>query len=127
MAWRRTETALFRKALGAVALWCLAWAVIGTVRHNAIPTYDARPGYREAMQACADDRLLASRSGELMTRRPTRLEMANCTESVRARYIAAETGEQRRASVTILVWALLPSLLLLLLAAFARPGGGRTD
>jgi hypothetical protein len=124
MAWRRTETALFRKALAAVALWCLAWAVIGYVRHNAIPTYDARPGYREAMQACADDRLLASRSGELVARRPTRREMASCTESTRAVFIAAETGEQRRASLNILAWALLPSLLLLLLAAFARPEGG---
>lgn len=123
MARWQTDRPVMRRALALVMVWLVLWVVLGYRRHVSIPSYDQRPGYREAMQACADDRLLASRSGELMARRPTRREMANCTESARARFIAAETGEQRRASVTILAWALLPSLLLLLLAAFSQEIG----
>ena len=119
MAQRRTETPLFRKALAAVALWLLAWATIGFLHHRAIPSFDQRAGYREAMQGCADDRLETSRSGALFSRPIGRLEMIDCTEQIRTRYLAAESADQRRVAVTTLAWALLPSLLLLLLAAFA--------
>jgi len=116
----RTDTPLFRKALALLALWCLLWAVIGYLNHRAVPPYDQRAGYRDAMQRCADDRLLASRDGQLMARRPNRREMAACTESARAGYLQAEAAEHRRVTLATLTLALLPSLLLLLLAAFAQ-------
>ena len=47
MARWRTETPLFRKALAAVALWCLLWAVLGYRNHQAVAPYDQRAGYRE--------------------------------------------------------------------------------
>jgi hypothetical protein len=119
MAQRRTDTLLFRKALAVVALWLLAWAVIGYFNHRAITSYDQRAGYREAMQGCADDRLETSRNGASTIRRPGRLEMIECTDTIRDRYMAAENDEQRRVAIRTLAWALLPSLLLLLLAAFA--------
>ncbi|HYD12357.1 MAG TPA: hypothetical protein VEC11_05885 [Allosphingosinicella sp.] len=119
----RTETPLFRRALALVALWCLLWAVLGWLSHRAIPTYDRRAGYAEAMQACADDRLLAAANGELLARRPNRREMFACTERTRGRFIAAESAQHRQVSVMVLAWALLPSLILVLLAAFAAEIG----
>jgi hypothetical protein len=114
----RTDTLLFRKALGFVALWCLLWAVIGYFSHRAVLPYELRAGYRESMQSCADDQLLSSPDGALTARRPGRLVMAACTENVRARYLSAEAGDQYRVSWSILAWALLPSLALLLFAGF---------
>ena len=119
MPQRRTETPLFRKAMAAVALWLLAWAAIGYLNHRAIQSFDQRAGYREAMQGCADDRLESTRSGALISRPISRLEMIACTEHIRARYLDAEAADQSRVAVTTLACALLPSLLLLLLAAFA--------
>ena len=115
----RTDTPLFRKALGAVALWCLLWAVLGYLNHRAIASYDQRAGYREAMERCADDQLLSSPNGDLTAHRPSAREMAACTGTVRARSQAAEADEQHRVTIATLARALLPSLLLLLLAAFA--------
>jgi hypothetical protein len=119
MAQRRTETPLFRKALAAVVLWLLAWATIGYLSHRAIRPFDQRAGYREAMQGCADDRLELSRNGNATFRPVGGLEMRDCTERIRARYLAAADGEQRQVAVSTLAWALLPSLVLLLLAALA--------
>lgn len=119
MAQRRTDTPLFRKALALVVLWLLAWATIGYLHHRAIQPYDQRAGYREAMQGCADDRLELARDGALISRPIGRLEMLDCTEHIRSRYLDAENAEQRQVAVATLAWALLPSLLLLLLAAFA--------
>ena len=119
-AMARTDTPLFRRALALVALWCLLWAVVGWLNHRAVPTYDQRPGYREAMQGCADNQILSSRAGEFTARRPGRWEMGACTGRVRSHYLAAESSEHRRVTIAVLVWALLPALLLLLLAAFAE-------
>jgi hypothetical protein len=119
MAQRRTETPLFRKALAAVVLWLLAWAAIGYLNHRAVQPFDQRAGYAGAMQECADDRLELSRDGASTFRPVSGLEMRACTEAIRTRYMAAETAEQRQVAVATLAWALLPSLLLLLLAAFA--------
>ena len=119
MAQRRTDSPLFRKASAVVALWLLLWAVIGYRNHAAVPSYDQRPGYREAMQSCADDRLEMSRNGASTFRRVGGLEMRACTDAIRTRYMAAERAEQRRVTIATLAWALLPSLILLLLAAFA--------
>lgn len=116
----RTETPLFRRALALVALWCLLWAVLGWLSHRAVPTYDQRPGYRESMQACADPQLLSSRSGEFTARLPGRREMGACTGRVRSHYLAAEAAQHRQVTLAILARALLPALLLLLLAAFAE-------
>lgn len=116
---KRTETALFRKALAVVALWLLAWAVIGYRNHRVVTPYDQRAGYRDLMERCADDRVDTSPGGVLTTRPPGRLEMAACTARVRVRYVQAEETDQRQVAVATLAWALLPSLLLLLLAAFA--------
>ena len=119
MAQRRTETPLFRSALAAVMVWLLAWAAIGYLNHKAVQPYDQRSGYREAMESCADDQLLASPNGELTAHRLSVREMAACTGTVRTRYLDAEAGEQRQVAIATLAWALLPSFLLLLLAAFA--------
>ncbi len=119
MAQRRTETSLFRKALAVVALWLLGWAVLGYFNHRAIQPYDQRAGYREAMQSCADDRIETAPSGASTIRRPGRLEMIACTDAIRTRYMAAENAAQRGVAFATLAWALLPALLLLLLAAFA--------
>jgi hypothetical protein len=119
MAQRRTDTPLFRKGLAAVALWLLAWAAIGFVNHRAVQSYDQRPGYREAMQSCADDRLETAHDGTSTIRQVGRLEMRACTDQIRTRYLDAENAEQRQVAFFTLAWALLPSLLLLLLAAFA--------
>ncbi len=116
----RTETPLFRKALAAVAFWCLLWAVLGYLNHRAVPSYDQRAGYREAMERCADDQLLASPNGDLTAHRLSAREMAACTGTVRARYQNAEDSEQRQVAIATLAWALLPSLLLLLLAGFGE-------
>ncbi len=116
---KRTDSPLFRKALAAVALWLLAWAAIGYLNHRAVLPFDQRTGYREAMQGCADDRLELSRNGAWISRPISRLEMIACTEHVRARYVGAETADQRRVAFATLACALLPSSLLLLLAAFA--------
>ena len=119
MAQRRTETPLFRKALAVVALWLLGWAVIGYCNHQAIQPHQQRAGYREAMQSCTDARLESSRDGLSYTVRPVGgLEMRDCTDAIRARYVAAEDAEQRQVAFATLAWALLPSALLLLLAAF---------
>ena len=117
MAQRRTDTPRFRKALAAVALWLLAWAAIGYLNHRAIQPFDQRADYREAMQGCADDRLETSPSGTSTIRPIGRLEMAVCTERIRTRYREAENAEQRRVAFITLASALLPSVLLLLLAA----------
>ena len=119
MAQRRTDTSLFRKALAVVVLWLLAWATIGYLNHRAIQPYEQRAGYREAMQGCADDRLELSRNGTTTIRPVGGLEMRDCTERIRTRYLAAENAAQRQVAFATLAWALLPSLLLLLLAAFA--------
>jgi hypothetical protein len=119
----RTETPLFRKALAAVALWCLVWAVLGYRNHQAVASYDQRAGYREAMERCADDQLLTSPNGDLTAHRPGAREMAACTGSVRAQYQRTEADEQRQVTWATLAWALLPSLLLLLLAGFAAELG----
>lgn len=119
-AMARTETPLFRRALALMALWCLLWAVIGYLNHAAVPSYDQRPGYLGAMQSCADNRLETARNGDLAARRPGRLEMRACTERIRAHYLAAEAVDHRQVSVATLIWALVPSVLLLLLAAFAE-------
>ena len=120
MAQRRTETPLFRKALAVVALWLLGWAVLGYLNHQAIQPHQQRAGYRAAMQSCADARLESSRDGLTYTFRPVGgLELRDCTDAIRARYVAAENAEQWQVAITTLAWALLPSLLLLLLAAFA--------
>jgi hypothetical protein len=108
MAQRRTDTLLFRKALAVVAPWLLGWAAIGYMNHRAIQPFDQRAGYREAMQGCADDRFEVSRNGALFSRPIGRLEMIDCTDHVRARYLDAETAEQRGVAVTTLAWALLP-------------------
>ena len=120
MARWQTDTMLFRRALALVALWCLLWAVLGWFGHRAVPTYDQRPGYRESMQACADPQLLSSRSGDFTARRPGRWEMGACTGRVRGHYLGAERAEHRQVTIAILAFALLPALLLLLLAAFAE-------
>ena len=119
MAARRTDTPLFRKALALVALWLLVWAVIGYRNHQAIQAYDQRAGYAAAMQGCADDRLELSRDGASTFRPVGGLEMRECTEAIRGRYLDAENAEQRQVALATLAWALLPSLLLLLFAAFA--------
>lgn len=119
MAQRRTDSPLFRKALGLFALWCLLWAVLGYLSHRAVVPYSQRAGYREAMGRCADYQVLTAANGDLTVRRPGARDMAACTETARARYRNAEDGEQRRIAIGILAWALLPSLLLLLAAAFA--------
>ena len=119
MAQRRTDSLLFRKALALVALWLLIWAAIGFCNHQAVQTYDQRAGYRAAMQGCADDRLELSRDGASTFRPVGGLEMRACTEAIRSRYLSAEDAEQRQVAFSTLAWALLPSLLLLLLAAFA--------
>ncbi len=116
----QTDTPVFRKALALVAFWCLLWAVVGFFNHRAVPTYDRRAGYRESMQHCADDRIESLRNGDWAARRPGRREMGACTGRVRAAYLATESAEHRQLSIAILAWALLPSLLLLLLAAFAQ-------
>ena len=116
----RTETPLFRKALALVALWCLLWAVIGFLNHNKVPTYDQRAGYRESMEGCAEARLEAARDGTLTALYPGRREMAACTDRIRRQYRGAEAAEQRQITIATLIWALLPALLLLLLAAFAE-------
>jgi hypothetical protein len=115
----RTDTLLFHKALAVVGIWILAWAVAGYLNHRAVPPFDQRDGYRDSMQQCADYRLDPSRNGEWTSRAPGRLEMAACTARIRSRYRQAEDAEQRQVAVGTLAWALLPSLLLLLLAAFA--------
>jgi hypothetical protein len=114
----RTETPLFRKALAVVALWCLAWAVLGYRNHRAVATYDQRAGYREAMGRCADDELLTSPNGDLTAHRLGPREMAACTETARSAYMKAEADDQRQVTLATLAWALLPSALLLLLACF---------
>ncbi len=119
MAQRRTDTPLFRKALAVIVLWLLAWAVIGYRNHQAIQPYDQRAGYAAAIQGCADDRLELSRDGTSTFRPAGGLEMRDCTERIRDRYLAAENAEQRQVALATLAWALLPALLLLLLAAFA--------
>ena len=115
----QTDTPLFRRALALVALWCLLWAVLGYFNHRAVPGYDRRAGYTESMQACADPQLLSSRAGDFTARRPGRFEMGACTGRVRARYLEAERAQHRQVTIAVLAWALLPALLLLLLAAFA--------
>ena len=45
--------------------------------------------------------------------------MTICTDRVRAEYLRAEVRDHRRVTIATLLWALLPSLALLLLAAFA--------
>lgn len=119
MARRRTETPLFRKAMAVVALWLLAWAAIGYVHHRAVTHYTQRSGYRAAMASCADYRLDTSPDGAMTIRQPGRLERMACADRIRTRYLDAEAGEQRQVTIATLAWALLPSLLLLLLAAFA--------
>jgi hypothetical protein len=120
MARWQTDTPLMRRALALVMLWLIVWAVLGYRNHIAVPTYDQRPGYREAMERCAGSRFEASEAGELYARTPRRLEMLACTEGARAPYLRAELDEQRRVTVRTLAWALVPSLLLLLLAAFGE-------
>lgn len=115
----RTDTPLFRKALAAVAFWCLLWAVLGYLNHRAVATYDQRAGYREAMERCADDLLLTAPNGDLTAHQPSVREMAACTGTARARFQGAEADEQRQVAWATLAWALLPSFFLLLLAAFA--------
>lgn len=133
MARWRTDTPLMRRALMLVMLWLIAWVVLGYRAHTSILTYDQRPGYREAMQRCAGTRFEASPAGDLFATTPGRLEMAGCTQLARARFEQAELNEQRRVTFQTLFWALVPSFLLLLLAAFGeeirrllqprRPGG----
>lgn len=127
MAWRRTETPLFRGAMSVVAFWCLAWAVLGYRQHAGVASYDQRPGYREAMARCAGDRLRPRRNGEWLSMPATRWEMTLCTERTRLDYRTAEARDHRRITIATLLWALLPSLAILLLAAFAsdwrRPRG----
>ena len=94
-------------------------AVLGFRNHDAVPTYDQRPFYRETMQRCAGDRLQYRRNGEWLSRPATRLDMTICTDRVRRVYLQAEAREHRRVTIAILLWALLPSLAVLLLAAFA--------
>lgn len=120
MARWQTDTPLMRRALALVMLWLILWAVLGYRNHTAIPSYDQRPGYREAMERCAGSRFEASEAGELYARTPRRVEMSACTELARAPYLQAELDEQRRVTLVTLAWALLPSLLLLLLAAFSE-------
>jgi hypothetical protein len=120
MARWRTDTPLMRRALTLIMLWLIAWAVLGYRAHISIPTYDQRPGYREAMQRCAGTRFEASPAGDLYATTPGRREMAACTELARARFEEAEQDEQRRVTVQTLAWALVPSLLLLLVAAFGE-------
>lgn len=119
MPQRRTDTPLFHKASAMVACWCLAWAVIGYLNHRAVTPYNQRAGYRESIQACADDELIAAPNGDLTVRRPGGTTVATCTDAIRAHYRTAENAEQRAVAFATLAWALLPSLLLLLLAAFA--------
>jgi len=119
----RTETPLFHKALAAVALWCLLWAVLGYRNHRAVTPYDQRAGYREAMEHCADDLLLTAPNGDLIAHQPSVREMAACTGTARARYQGAEADEQHAITWATLAWALLPSLVLLLLAGFAGGPG----
>jgi hypothetical protein len=119
MAQRRSDTPLFRKALAATVLWLLLWAVIGYRNHQAIQPYEQRAGYTAAVQGCADDRLELSGDGTTTLRQVGGLVMRECTERIRDRYLAAENAEQRQVAVATLAWGLLPSLLLLLLAAFA--------
>ena len=116
----RTETPLFRKALALVGLWCLLWAVLGFLNHQAVPSYGERAGYRAAMERCAESRLEAARNGDLTAVYPGRREMAACTDRVRTWYRAAEAAEHRQVAIATLIRALLPALLLLLLAAFAQ-------
>lgn len=119
MALWRTDAPLMRRALMLIMLWLIVWAVLGYRNHVSILTYDQRPGYREAMESCAGTRFQSSPAGELYATTPDRLEMASCTERARAIYHQAELDEQRRVTVQTLAWALVPSVLLLLLAAFA--------
>ena len=120
MARWQTDTPLMRRALMLIMLWLIAWAVLGYRSHTAIPSHDQRPGYREAMARCAGTRFEASPAGDLYATTPDRLEMAGCTGLARARFEQAELDEQRRVTFQTLFWALVPSLLLLLLAAFGE-------
>ena len=103
-----------------VGLWCLLWAVLGFLSHRAVPSYDQRTGYRPSMERCAEARLEAARNGDLTARYPDRREMAVCTDRIRRQYRGAEAAEQRQVTIATLIRGLLPSLLLLLLAAFAE-------
>ncbi len=116
----RTDTPVMRRALALVMIWLILWAVLGYRHHISIPTYDQRPGYRAAMERCAGSRFQASPAGELYATTPDRREMRACTETARAPFLQAELDEQRRVTFATLAWALLPSLLLLLLAAFGE-------
>ena len=131
MARWQSDTPVMRRALTLVMIWLVVWVVLGYRNHNAILSYDQRPGYREAMERCAGSRFETSLAGELYARTPGRREMAGCTEVARAAYLRAEVDEQRRVTLATLAWALLPSLLLLLFAAFApelrRQFPGRSD
>ncbi len=120
MARWRTDTPLMRRALTLIMLWLIGWAVLGYRAHTAILTYDQRPGYREAMARCAGTRFETSSAGDLYARTPGRREMAGCTDAARADFLQAELDEQRRVTFQTLAWALVPSLLLLLLAAFGE-------
>ena len=119
MARWQTDTPVMRRALTLVMIWLILWVVLGYRNHMSILSYDQRPGYREAMERCAGSRFETSLAGELYARTPGRREMAGCTELARARFEEAELDEQRRVTILTLAWALVPSLLLLLLAAFA--------
>lgn len=116
----QTDTPAMRRALTLVLIWLVLWMVLGYRSHTAILSYDRRPGYREAMERCAGPRFEASPAGDLYARIPGRREMAGCTEHARAAYLQAELNEQRRATFVTLAFALVPSLLVLLLAAFAE-------
>ena len=116
----RTDTPLFRRALALVALWCLLWAIVGWLRHGAVPTYDQRAGYREVDAGLR--RHKASRR-----RRPatfTRGHRDAWTWPTARRGSATGFSPPRPHSIAgsvspTLAWALLPASLLLLAAAFA--------
>jgi hypothetical protein len=120
MARWQTDTPVMRRALTLVLVWLVLWMVLGYRSHTSILSYDQRPGDREAMERCAEPRFEASPAGDLYARTPGRREMAGCTELARAAYLQAELNEQRRATFVTLAFALVPSLLILLLAAFAE-------
>lgn len=116
------QTPLFRIALTVAGIWVAFSAYQGWRAREAVTSYTYRDGYSTETEACAEITELAPGPGLTFVSKPNPDHVA-CLERVNQTYAGYEVSERQRVSIDAAKRALIPAVLLLLVAAFYRQIG----
>jgi hypothetical protein len=116
------QTPLFRIALTVAGIWVAFSAYQGWRAREAVTSYTYRDGYSTETEACAEITELAPGPSLTFVSKPNPDHIA-CLERVNQTYAGYEMSERQRVSINAAKRALIPAVLLLLVAALYRQIG----